>query len=192
MTYKAIVIGTSAGGLNVLKSLLPALPANFNLPLIIVQHVGANSDSSWIAILNSTCKLNLREAEEKEPIEKGNVYIAPPNYHLLIEKDLTLSFSMEPKINFARPAIDVLFESAAEAYKDKLIGIILTGSNSDGTAGMKKIKEHGGLTIIQDPESAESPYVPSSVLNTISVDYKLSIQNIVSLLLTLSRSSNKT
>lgn len=188
MKYQAIVIGVSSGGLNVLKKLLPALPADFCLPIIIVQHVGAHSENYWIDVLNTMTKLNVKEADEKEIISKGNVYIAPANYHLLVEKDHTLSLSNEQKVNFARPSIDVLFESAAEAYKDKLIGIILTGSNSDGTNGLKKIKEHGGLAIVQDPHSAESPFMPSSAIAAVSPDFIFSIEKIINLLTELNNS----
>src|SRR3989338_5252289 len=125
--------------------LLPALPADFYLPIIIVQHRGANSENHWIESLNRVSHLCIREADEKDVIEKGNVYFAPANYHLLVEMDRTLSLSNDEKVNFAKPSIDVLFETAAEAYKDKLIGIILTGANNDGAKGIKKIKDYGGL-----------------------------------------------
>jgi two-component system chemotaxis response regulator CheB len=183
MKYKAIVIGVSSGGMNALKIILPSLPADFALPVIIVQHVGARSDGTWIELLNNISPLRIKEADEKEKIEKGNVYVAPPNYHLLVEKDETFSLSVDEKVNYARPAIDVLFESAAEAYKDELIGIILTGSNSDGTAGIEKIKMHGGLTIAQDPETAESSYMPASAIATNKIDHVLSIEKIINLLL---------
>lgn len=191
MKYEAIVIGVSSGGLNVLKILLPALPADFCFPIIIVQHVGAHSESYWIDLLNGMCKLTVKEADEKEIITKGNVYTAPANYHLLVEKDYTLSLSTQEKVNFARPSIDVLFESAAEAYKDKLIGIILTGSNNDGANGLKKIKEYGGLTIVQDPDTAESSYMPASAIAAISPDYILSIEKMINLLIELNKPSLK-
>jgi two-component system, chemotaxis family, protein-glutamate methylesterase/glutaminase len=185
MKYKAIVIGVSSGGLNAMKTLLPALPADFPLPVIIVQHIGPRSDGTWIGLLNNMCALRVKEADEKEKIERGNVYVAPPNYHLLVEKDETFSLTVDEKVNFARPSIDVLFESAAVAYKDRLIGIILTGANSDGTAGMKKIKENGGLTIVQDPDTAESSFMPASVITSITVDYVLAMENIINLVLNI-------
>lgn len=191
MKYKAVVIGASSGGLNVLKILLPALPADFCLPIMIVQHVGVHSGNYWIDALNTMTKLNVKEADEKERVEKGNVYIAPANYHLLVEKDHTLSLSTEQKVNFARPSIDVLFESAAEAYKDKLAGIILTGSNNDGTNGLRTIKEYGGLTVVQDPHTAESPFMPSSAIAAVSPDYIFSIEKMVNLLVGLNNSSQK-
>lgn len=188
MKYDAVVIGVSSGGLNALKILLPALPADFNLPVILVQHIGSTSGSFWIKAMDNMCKLNILEAEEKENIQKGNVYIAPPNYHLLVENDRSLSLSTDKRVNFARPSIDVLFESAARVYKNKLIGIILTGSNSDGALGLKKIKEEGGLTIVQDPSMAESPFMPAAAIKATSVDHVLAIENMSIFLLQIQKS----
>ena len=115
MHYEAIVIGVSSGGLNALKFIFSALPANFSIPIIIVQHIGSRSDNHWIKLINDKSNLHLKEADEKEKIKKGNVYIAPPNYHLMIERDKTFSLTIDERVNFARPSIDVLFESAAEA-----------------------------------------------------------------------------
>ncbi|TND10214.1 MAG: two-component system, chemotaxis family, response regulator CheB [Bacteroidetes bacterium] len=185
MKYEAIVIGASSGGLNALTFLFSALPPGFSIPIIVVQHVGSRSDSQWIDLLNDKSKLHIKEADEKEKIEPGHTYIAPPNYHLLVEKDKTFSLAASERVNFARPSIDVLFESAAEAYKDKLIGIILTGSNADGTAGMQKVKACGGLAIVQDPETAESPLMPASVIANTAIDYVLPLENIINLLLKL-------
>jgi two-component system, chemotaxis family, protein-glutamate methylesterase/glutaminase len=186
MKYEAIVIGVSAGGMNALKVLLPSLPAKFNLPVILVQHIGASSDGFWIELLNGICPLNVKEADEKEKIEKGNVYIAPPNYHLLVESDRTFSLSADKRVNYARPSIDVLFESAARVYESKLVGILLTGANHDGALGMKKIKECGGFTIVQDPATAESPYMPSSALKITAVDHCLPLEKISELLFQIS------
>src|SRR5258706_10840484 len=144
MHYEAIVIGVSAGGMNAMKVMFSLLPEDFRIPIIIVQHISPRSDNQWIKFLNNESNLNIKEADKKEKIEPGNVYIAPPNYHLLIEKNKTFSLTVDERVNFARPAIDVLFESAAEAYKNKLIGVILTGSNNDGTKGIKRIKDCGG------------------------------------------------
>ena len=183
MKYEAIVIGVSSGGMNAMKVMFSLLPKHFNTPIIIVQHIGARSDNQLIKILNDKSNLQIKEADEKEKIENGKVYIAPPNYHLMIERDKTLSLTVDERVNFARPSIDVLFESAAEAYKDKLIGVILTGSSSDGTAGLKKIKEYGGLTIAQDPKTAESAYMPASAIAAVQVDYILSLEDILKLLI---------
>jgi len=187
MNYHAIVIGVSSGGMNALQFLFAALPANFRTPIIIVQHISANSDSQWIGFLNDKSNLRIKEADEKENIKNGNVYIAPPNYHLLVEKNKTLSLTIEGRVNYARPSIDVLFESAAEAYKNELIGIVLTGANNDGTNGIKRIKECGGLAIIQDPETAEASYMPASALKAVKPDYILRLEEIPELLIKLDR-----
>jgi len=195
MQYEAIVIGVSSGGMNALKFIFSSLPADFSLPIIIVQHISAHSDNEWINLLNDKSNLTIKEADEKEKIacpteqsfgrETGNVYIAPANYHLLIESDKTFSLTIDEYVNFARPSIDVLFESAAESYKHKLIGIVLTGSNNDGAKGIKRIKEYGGLAIIQDPETAESPTMPASAIAAIEPDYILSLEKIIELLIKL-------
>lgn len=187
MSYEAIVIGVSSGGMNVMKIMFSLLPKDFNTPIIIVQHVSPHSDNQWIKLLNEKSNLQIKETDEKEKIENGKVYIAPPNYHLLIEKDKTFSLTIDERVNFARPSIDVLFESAADAYKNKLIGIILTGSNNDGTKGIKRIQECGGLTIIQNPETAESDYMPRSALAAIQPDYILSLEEIIRLLIKIDK-----
>jgi len=190
MYYEAIVIGTSSGGMNALKFLFSVLPVDFSLPIIIVQHIGPRSDSQWIDLLNTNSKLSIKEADEKEKIENGKVYIAPPNYHLLIEKDKTFSLTIDERVNYSRPSIDVLFESAAEAYKNKLIGVILTGSNNDGTNGLKRIKEYGGLTIVQDPATAESSYMPASAIAVVQIDYILTLEDIMKLLIKIDAQKN--
>jgi len=182
MNYEAIVIGVSSGGMNALKFIFATLPAGFSIPIIIVQHVSPRSDNEWIKVLNENSNLTIKEADEKEKIEQGNVYIAPANYHLLIEEDKTFSLTIDERVNYARPSIDVLFETAAEAYKNKLIGMVLTGSNNDGTLGIKRIKECGGLAIIQDPVTAESSYMPASAIAAIDPDYILSLEEIIELI----------
>jgi len=185
MQYEAIVMGVSSGGMNALKFIFSVLPANFSIPIIIVQHISAHSNNEWIELLNEKSNLTVKEADEKEKIETGNVYIAPSNYHLLIEKNKTFSLTIDERVNFARPSIDVLFESAAEAYEGKLIGVVLTGSNNDGTKGIRRIKECGGLAIIQDPETAESSYMPASAIAAIQADYILTLEKIIELLITV-------
>ena len=187
MHYEAIVIGTSSGGMNALKFLFSSLPVDFSIPIIIVQHISPRSDNQWIKLLNINSKLYLKEADEKEKIEHGKVYIAPPNYHLMIERNKTFSLTIDERVNYSRPSIDVLFESAAEAYKNKLIGVILTGSNNDGTNGIKRIQECGGLTISQDPETAESSYMPASAIAINQPDYILSLEEITALLIKLDK-----
>jgi len=187
MPYEAIVIGVSSGGLKAMKVMFSLLPSNFKMPIIIVQHIGSRSENIWIQLLNDKSQLEIKEADEKEQIENGKAYVAPPNYHLMIEMDKTFSLSIDERVNFARPSIDVLFESAAEVYQDKLIGIVLTGSNNDGTKGIKRIKECGGLTIIQHPDTAESSYMPSSAIAAIRPDYILPLEDIVQLLIEIDK-----
>jgi len=183
MRYEAIVIGVSSGGMNAMKVIFSLLPKEFSIPIIIVQHVSSHSNNQWIKLLNDKSNLCIKEADEKEKIENGTIYIAPANYHLMIEKNKTFSLTIDERVNYARPSIDVLFESAAEVYKDKLIGVILTGSNNDGTNGIKRIKEFGGLAIIQNPKTAESSYMPASAIAAIKPDYILSLVDITDLLI---------
>ncbi|MDP1726057.1 MAG: chemotaxis protein CheB [Bacteroidota bacterium] len=187
MKYEAIVMGVSSGGLNAMKILFSLLPVNFGVPIILVQHISARSDNQWINLLNGKTNLHIKEADEKEKIETGNIYVAPANYHLMIEKNKTFSLTIDERVNFARPSIDVMFESAAETYRDKLIGVVLTGSNNDGTKGIKRIQEYGGLTIVQDPQTAESPYMPASAIAAIKPDYILPLEDIIKLLLKITR-----
>lgn len=183
LKYEAIVIGVSSGGMNAMKVIFSLLPADFKLPIIIVQHIGARSENQWIELLNQRSCLIIKEADEKEKIEQGTVYIAPANYHLLIEKNKTFSLTIDERVNYARPSIDVLFESAAESYHKALIGIVLTGSNHDGTNGIKRIQECGGLCIVQDPATAESSYMPASAISAIKADHILQLEEIIRLII---------
>jgi len=176
--YKAIVIGSSAGGLNALKTLIGGLKLPFKLPVIIVQHISPDAENYLIHILNDLKMLTVKEADEKEKPVKGMAYVAPPNYHLLVEADHTFTLTVDERVNYARPSIDVLFETAAEAFRDTLIGIILTGANNDGSKGLKKIRELGGLTIVEDPETAEVNSMPRAALLSTPVDHVLSLEEI--------------
>lgn len=187
MSDCAIVMGVSAGGMNVLKYMINVLPAGFNSPIIVVQHLSPRSDSAWIRMLNANSKLPLREAREKETITAGNIYFAPPNYHLLVERTRTFSLSVDERVNFARPSIDVLFESAADVYREKLTGIILTGSSRDGANGLRYIKSLGGRTIVQDPSEAEAPFMPATAISTQQPDYILPIREITAMMISLDK-----
>ncbi len=176
--YEAIVIGVSAGGMDALCSILPLLPEDFPFAVIIVQHMHPDSTGYLATMLNDRCAVEVHEAEEKEEIEPGNVYIAPANYHLLVENDRTLSLSIGAPVNYARPSIDVLFDSAADTYREKLIGMVLTGANDDGSLGLKKIKELGGLAIVQDPLTAEIDSMPKAAIKRVDVDYIISLKEI--------------
>jgi len=176
--YKAIVIGSSAGGINALTKVLSVLPADFPLPIVIVQHLHPESGHHLPHILGTKSALKIKQADEKELIKKGWVYLAPPNYHLLIEEDFTFSLSLESPVNYSRPSIDVLFESAIYAYRQHLIGVILTGANHDGSLGLKKIKETGGFTIVQDPKTAEADAMPKAAIEATIIDKILPLQDI--------------
>lgn len=168
-----------------MKILFSGLPANFGIPIVIVQHLSPLSDSAWISILNRDSQLNLKEADEKEKIKVGNIYIAPPNYHLLIENDHTFSLTTDERVSYARPSIDVLFESAAGAYRQSLIGIVLTGSNHDGAAGLRYVQNCGGLCIVQNPKKAYSSYMPATAMAAVKPDHVLDIKEIIDLLIEL-------
>ncbi|MBZ0241604.1 MAG: chemotaxis protein CheB [Bacteroidales bacterium] len=182
MPYKAIVIGSSAGGLQALKTIISGLSTSFDTPVIVTQHLSSSSDNYLVHFLNQFTHLTVKEADEKETVSRGHVYIAPPNFHLLVEEDFTLSLTVEEKVNFARPSIDVLFETAAEAYKNQLIGIILTGANHDGAKGIVQVKQKGGYTIAQKPDTAEAPAMPQAAINTGFVDQILKLEDIPVLL----------
>lgn len=176
--YEAIVIGVSAGGMQALSTILPELPKDFSLPLIVVQHIQEGSKSGLSKYLDRISKILVKEADEKELIRPGTVYLAPASYHLLIEEDRTFSLSVDPRVNYARPSIDVLFESAADVYENGLIGVILTGANSDGSQGLKKIKQYGGLTIVQDPATAVAECMPLMAIQATEVDHVLRLEDI--------------
>jgi len=172
---RAVVTGVSAGGLEALNSLLAVIPADFALALVIVQHRLPQQDDFLAELLGKICRLPVKEAEDKEAVLGGVVYLAPANYHLQIEADKTFSLSIDAKVNFSRPSIDVLFETAAEAYGPGLVGIILTGASRDGAAGLRRIKEKNGIAVVQDPKTAAYPAMPLASLEETRVDHVLSI-----------------
>lgn len=186
--YKAIVIGTSFGGLEALKLILPRFEKNFPLPVIIVLHIGGHSNDVFVNFLNDACQLTVKEVESNEPVFPGFIYFAPPNYHLLIEDNYTFSLSTDEKLNFSRPSIDVLFESAAWVYRHELIGVVLTGANSDGANGLKIIKEMGGKTIIQNPCDAIAPIMPRAALKIAKPEISVDLENIADKLIELAYS----
>lgn len=190
-TYSAVAIGVSAGGLAALEQILPVLDSDFSMSVFIVQHISPHSENYLPVHFNGRCKITVKEAEDKEFAEQSVVYFAPPNYHLLLEIERTLALSLEERVNFSRPSIDVLFETAAEAYGSELIGIILTGANGDGARGLAAIKRHGGLTIVQSPESAEVPTMVQAALNATPVDHVLELEEIGPLLNALSQAHKR-
>ncbi|EHC08363.1 chemotaxis protein CheB [Fischerella thermalis CCMEE 5282] len=188
MKYQIIVIGTSLGGLEALQVILLGLPKTFPVPIAVVQHRHKDSDDTLRVLLQSYTNLVVKEAEDKEEILPGWVYLAPADYHLLIEsKDKTVSqpyfsLSTDVPVTYARPSIDVLFETAADAYNQKVIGILLTGANQDGVQGLAKIKARGGMSIVEEPESAFCSIMPAAAIAFGVADQVLPLVDIASFL----------
>jgi len=179
---EALVIGGSAGGVDALLTLVPALPACFSLPVVCILHLPADRESRLAQLLGYRAALPVREAADKQPIVAGTVYLATPGYHLSVERDRSFSLSCEPPVHFARPAIDVLMESSADAYGDGLAGILLTGANHDGAAGMERIRQCGGLTVVQDPRDAQVPVMPQHAIRRCAPHLVLPLAEIGALL----------
>lgn len=178
MLYEAVVVGVSAGGMQALSVILPELSSAFAMPVIIVQHRRQDDCDFLVRHLNEVGVINVSEVISRRPVAAPGVYVAPAGYHLLVERDRTFGLSLDPKVNHAIPSIDVLFESAAEVYQEKLVGLILTGANSDGAQGLAKIKAYGGLTITQDVTTAAVPYMPQVAAKSVAVDHVLPLQDI--------------
>lgn len=185
-THDTIVVGASAGGVQALTELVNGLPADLPAAVLIVLHIPADAPSLLPQILSRDSKLTVVHAKNNEEIREGRVYVAPPDQHLLIEKR-HIRLVHGPKENLHRPSIDALFRSAALWAGPRTIGVILTGARADGTAGMHAIKQRGGITVVQDPDEAQFPSMPISVMRDIRVDYSLPIRKIVPLLDNLSR-----
>ncbi|HEY4132139.1 MAG TPA: chemotaxis protein CheB [Gemmatimonadaceae bacterium] len=166
MAYEIVVVGTSWGGLTALKELIQGLPNDFGLPLVVVQHRHRQSDHLLSSLLQDGTSLRVCEVEDKAPIEMGNVYIAPADYHLLVE-DGHFALSTDEPVRFSRPSIDVAFVSAADTYRERSVGVVLTGANADGAEGLKRIVERGGLAFVQLPQTAESPAMPSAAIRCV-------------------------
>ncbi|HKP12764.1 MAG TPA: chemotaxis protein CheB [Blastocatellia bacterium] len=181
MSPELIVAGASLGGYDALAALLGELPEGFPLPLAVVQHRSADSDELLSALLQRSCRLPLAEVEDKQPILPGAIYLAPANYHLLVERD-HFALSVDHRVQYARPSIDVLFESAADAYRERLAAVLLSGSNEDGARGIARVKARGGLTVVQDPASAESARMPAAAIAASEVDFVLPLAGIAQLL----------
>jgi two-component system chemotaxis response regulator CheB len=191
ITYEAIVIGTSAGGLFALATLLKEIPKDYFIPIIVVQHRAKDPKDLLEEVLQNKCAIHIQQANEKEKITGGTVYIAPPDYHLLIENDRTFSLSSDELVNYSRPSIDVLFESATAVYQNKLVGIILTGANHDGTHGLTAIKKNGGLTIVQDPLEAQFPVMPAAAIHGEGVQHIWRLSDIQLFLLKIHSDNEK-
>ena len=190
MTFKIVVIGTSLGGLSALKIVLENLPADFPVPIAIVQHRHKESDNTLKQFLQQHSLLPIQEVEDKDEILPGHVYLAPADYHLLVEQGY-FALSTDEPVSYARPSIDVLFESAADIYGEQVIAIILTGANQDGRQGIKKVKARGGLAIVQEPATAESSIMPEAAISAVAVDWILSLSDIAAQIVKLCHSTQK-
>lgn len=180
-----VVIGASAGGVAALLALLAPLPAQYRLPIVVVLHLLPRHESQLVRVLSHRLRLPVSEARDKAPIAPGQVFLASADYHLLIERDRSFAYSSEPPVSFARPSIDVLMTSAADAYGPALAGILLTGANMDGAEGMAAIRAAGGLTIVQHPQDADVATMPEAAIARSTPDHILPLLHIHPLLLAL-------
>jgi len=179
---EAVAIGTSAGGLAALGVLVSGLAADGRLPLLVVQHVPPHAPTQLVEIFQRKTALRVKEAEDKEPVTAGTLYFASPGYHLLVEQDCTFSLSQDDAVHFSRPSIDVLFESAADAWGPRLAAILLTGANEDGARGLEAVQRAGGLTVVQEPREAQVASMPLAALQLMTPDYILPLRDIHQLL----------
>lgn len=184
--FDLVVVGASWGGLQALRWLLEGLPDDFPTPLVVAQHRSTDSSEVMVQMLQSHSSLVISEASDKDDIEPGHVYIAPPDYHVLVEPG-SLALSTDAFVHHSRPSIDVTFESAADAYADRLVGVILTGANEDGSAGLTRIRDAGGVTVVQDPATAARPEMPSAAIAAVASARVLPLRKIAPFLVEICR-----
>ncbi|WP_426340372.1 chemotaxis protein CheB [Pseudoduganella sp. S-14] len=183
--FEAVVIGASAGGVNALMQVLPALPRGYRLPIVVVLHVRSGRQNQLVDVFQQRVQLPVREAGDKEDVIPGTLYFAPAGYHLLLENERSFSLSCDAPLHFARPAIDITMESAADVYGPRLVGMLLTGANDDGAQGMAAIGKADGLTVVQDPEEANVGVMPLEAIRARQPDLVLPLEHIKQLLLML-------
>lgn len=181
----AVVVGASAGGVEALGVLLPALPRGLRIPGFVVIHLPKDRKSLLSDIFTTRCSVPVREAQDKDAVIAGTVYFAPPDYHMLIDDGPQIALSADPEVHYSRPSIDVLFQSAAEIYGPRLAAILATGANQDGTAGLLAVRDAGGVVIVQDPVEAQSPMMVASALQSVGDAWVLPLAGIAGLLATL-------
>lgn len=191
VTYEIVVVGTSWGGLSALRELVGGLPEVFPLPVVVVQHRHRQSDHLLASLLQDSSALPVSEVEDKAPITGGHVHVAPADYHLLIEYG-SFALSIDEPVRYSRPSIDVTFVSAADAYGGRAVGVILTGANADGSRGLERIHERGGLALVQLPATAESPMMPAAALRCVPTARALPISEIATTLATLAPANAST
>jgi two-component system chemotaxis response regulator CheB len=180
--YEGVVVGASAGGVEALSRLLPALPARCPASVFVVLHLPRERPSLLVEVFQPHCVLPVREAQDKEPAAPGTVYVAPPDYHLLVDEGPQIALSTDELVHFSRPSIDVLFESAADVYGPRLLGIVLTGGNADGADGLDAIRRAGGITAVQDPAQAFAPYMIEAALRKGPARHVLPLAGVADLL----------
>lgn len=185
LEIEAVAIGASAGGVEGIGVLLAALPAGFQPAILVVQHIPADRTSLLVELYGPRCRLPTREALDKEAVVPGTVYFAPPDYHLLVEKERTLALSREAPVMYSRPSIDVLFESAAQAYGPRVLGLVLSGANSDGALGLAAIRKAGGTAWVQDPEDAIARAMPEAAIALAGADLVLPLKDLAERLVQL-------
>ena len=191
MAYELIVIGSSWGGLAALEQVFNDLPRDFPTPIVVAQHRAVDSGSGALsAMLGHHSRRDVHEPGDKDPVEPGRVYIAPPDYHLLLEPE-GFALSTDAAVQYSRPSIDVLFESAADSYADRLVAVILTGANEDGASGVKRVKRRGGLIVVQDPATAERAEMPEAAIATGAADHVLPLEEIGPLLARVTAGSRR-
>lgn len=182
-TPELVVVGCSLGGMHALQTIIAGLPKEFCLPIVVAQHRHRRSNEGLPAALRRTTHLKVVDADDKQWIKPGTMYLAPADYHLLVDKGGELTLSVDDAVRFSRPSIDVLFESAADAYGAALLAVILTGANEDGTRGAARVKRRGGTVVAQDPATAEAPAMPKAAIDAGVVDQILPLDQIASFLL---------
>ena len=190
MPYSIVTIGTSWGGLSAMMKLLGELPEDFPIPIVVVQHRSKDSDKLLTQLLQDATALNVCEVDDKDALTPGTVHVAPANYHTLIESGY-VSLTTEEPVRFSRPSIDVMFASAADTYRSRAIGVILTGANEDGSSGLAQIVKLGGRGLIQDPKTAEIPIMPDAAIKAVPAAEVLPLLKLAPRLMELGRENAK-
>ena len=181
----AVVIGASAGGVEALGQILPGLSQSLQVPIAIVLHLPPQRRSLLVDVFAPKCRCRVHEAQDKEPLQAGTVYFAPPDYHLLIDQGPQLALSADPEVNFSRPSIDVLFESAADIFQDRVAAVVLSGANHDGAQGVRAIQSSGGIVIVQQPDTAMARAMVDAALAAVRPDWVMTLTEIAAMLRTL-------
>ncbi|HEY3254048.1 MAG TPA: chemotaxis protein CheB [Polyangiaceae bacterium] len=189
LACQALVMGASSGAVEALGQLLPVVPEAARIPIVVVVHLPPNRPSLLAEVFGARCRARVREPEDKEPMTAGSIWFAPANYHLLLEADRSFALSIDPPVNFSRPSIDVLFESAADAFGESLCCVVLTGANDDGAYGASEVRRRGGLVIAQEPSTAEAKEMPSAAISRANPQIIATLPEIAELIGLLTRTA---